>query len=391
MATPSNGRTGQSQTFLTHSSTRREIVRLGVLAGAASLLPAPACKSPSTKNGPAQPTRVPARRLGVALLGLGDYSETQLGPALKSTKHCELRGIVTGTPEKIEKWRSDYGIPEQSVYDYTTLPRIADNKAIDVVYVVTPTALHAKYAVMAANAGKHVWCEKPMAMNVEECREIIDACRANNVSLSIGYRLHHEPNTRTVMQLAREKPFGAIRKLRAVAAGRAASESPWRMDPKMGGGALYDMGVYSINALRYATGEEPVRVLKARSWANRPEIYRDVDESTEFELEFPSGATGYGKASRYENENVLRVEAERGWYQLEPMQTYDGVKGEVSDGRELDLEVEDQQRQQMDDDALAILEGRSPLAPGEEGLRDIRIVLAIFEAARTGAPVPIRA
>ena len=367
----------------THFPTRREFVRLGALA----LLAAAGCKSSSAPLPPVPPSRVPGRKLGVALLGLGDYSESQLGPALKRTKHCELRGIVTGSPGKVAKWRSEYGIAERSVYDYTTLPRIADDESIDVVYVVTPTALHAQYSIAAAKAGKHVWCEKPMAMNVGECRAIIDACRDHQVSLSIGYRMHHEPNTQTVMQFASEKPYGPIKRVRAVAGGRSGGEPSWRMDPKMGGGALYDMGVYSVNALRYATGEEPVRVIKARQWADRPELFKEVDESTEFELEFPSGAIGYGKASRYDNENVLRVEAERGSYQLEPMQAYDGVQGETSDGRKLDRTVEDQQAQQMDDDALAILEGRPPMVPGEEGLRDVAIILAIIESAKTGAPV----
>ncbi len=362
---------------------------MGAFAGAATLLAAAGCKSSGAVGSATEPTRAPSRKLGVALLGLGDYSESQLGPALKMTQHCELRGLVTGSPDKIEKWRSDYQVAERSVYSYETLPRIADDKSIDVVYVVTPTALHAKYAIMAAKAGKHVWCEKPMAMNVEECRAIIEACRANNVSLSIGYRMHHEPNTQTVMQFAREKPFGAIRNVRAVAGDHNSGDPTWRMKAEMGGGALYDMGVYSINALRYSTGEEPVRVIKARQWAERPELFKEVDENTEFELQFPSGAIGYGKASRYESENVLRVEAERGWYELEPMQAYDGVKGETSDGRKLDREVEDQQAKQMDDDALAILEGRPPMVPGEEGLRDIRIILAIIESAKTGAPVPI--
>lgn len=330
------------------------------------------------------------KQLGVALLGLGNYSETQLAPALRLTRHCALRGVVTGTPAKIERWQKEYGIADRNVYDYQSLPGVADNDAIDVVYIVVPTALHAKYAILAAEAGKHVWCEKPMAMDVEECQRIIDACRANRVFLSIGYRMQHEPNTQTVMQFAREKPYGAIRNLRAVAGGRSDDNQGWRMMRSMGGGALYDMGVYSINAIRYASAEEPVRVVRARQWADRPEVFREVDESTEFELALPSGAVAYGKASRFDDENRLRVEAERGWYQLQPMQSYEGVRGETSDGKQLDRKVDDQQARQMDNDALAILGGRRPVAPGEEGQRDVRIVRAIIQSAETGASVTLR-
>jgi predicted dehydrogenase len=379
--------------------TRRELL-LGV-AGGAALFGGVGCAAaaaggdapatPAAATGPAESSSAAAssKPLGVALLGLGDYSTTQLAPALAATRLCRLRGIVTGSPDKAAKWQREHDIPARNVYDYESLPRIADNPDIDVIYVVTPTALHAKYAIMAAQAGKHVWCEKPMAMTVAECESIIDACKQNGVSLSLGYRMQHEPNTQTVMRFAREQPYGRIQRIEAVAGSRTDGDEGWRMLASMGGGALYDMGVYSINAIRYASGEEPVRVLRARQWADRPELFREVDESTEFELELPSGAIGYGRASRFDPKNYLRVEAQRGWYRLEPMQAYRGVKGETSDGKKLDQRVERQQTLQMDDDARAILERRPPMVPGEEGLRDIRILQGILRCVRSGAPVTL--
>lgn len=328
-------------------------------------------------------------RLGVALLGLGRYASERLAPGLQQTKHCELRGIVTGTPSKVATWREQYDIPESNVYSYDTLPSIANNTDIDVIYVVTPTSLHAKYTIAAAEAGKHVWCEKPMAMTVAECRSMIDACVSNGVKLSIGYRMQHEPNTRTVIGYAKSKPYGAIRRVEALAGYHGNGGTEWRYVKAMGGGALYDMGVYSINGVRYAAGEEPVRVIKAAQIVRRPELFLEVDETTEFELEFPSGAIGYGRTSFGEEINELTVECERGSYSLSPMQSYDGVKGSTSDGVQLEQPVTHQQALQMDDDALAILENRPLLVPGEEGLRDIRLVEAIIEAARTGQPVTI--
>lgn len=367
-------------------ATRRSFLR-ALMAGAALTAGAACARRERGRGTPA--ARAQSRRtLGVALLGLGEYSTTQLAPALRRTRHCALRGIVTGTPAKIPRWQQQYAIADRNVYDYGSLPRIADDRDVDVVYVVVPTALHAKYAIMAAEAGKHVWCEKPMAMDVGECQRIIDACRKNRVSLSIGYRMQHEPNTRTVMRFARERPYGPIAQVRAVAGSEDDAEPGWRMQRSMGGGALYDLGVYSINAIRYASGEEPVRVLRARQWSERPE-FSEVDEASEFELELPSGARGYGKASRADPENVLQVTSQRGWYRLAPMQAYRGVQGETSDGEKLDAEIENQQARQMDDDALAILEGRAPLVPGEEGLRDIRILTAIIQAAERDAPVAL--
>lgn len=346
--------------------------------------------SPEAAGNPAGQANAPSKsRLGVALLGLGKYASERLAPGLQRTKHCELVGIVTGTPSKVPTWRQQYDIAEANVYTYETLPKIADNKAIDVVYVVTPTSLHAKYAIAAAEAGKHVWCEKPMALTVAECQAVIDACVKNGVKLSIGYRMQHEPNTRTVMEYAKSKPYGAIKRVEVLAGYAGGGGTDWRFKKAMGGGALYDMGVYSINGLRYAAGEEPIRVKNAKQLVLRPELFKEVDETTEFEFEFPSGVVGYGRTSVGEEMNVLTVECERGSYELEPMQAYDGVKGSTSDGKPLDAEVEHQQAKQMDDDALAILEGRPVMVPGEEGLRDIRLVQAIIECARTGEPVTI--
>jgi len=139
-------------------------------------------------------------KLGVALVGLGYYSTDLLAPALQLTQHCYLAGVVTGTPAKAEKWKQTYRLPDKNIYNYQNFDSLANNPEIDVVYVVLPPSMHAEYAVRAAQAGKHVWCEKPMAMTEAECQRMIDACNKNKVKLSIGYRMHHEPNTHKVQE-----------------------------------------------------------------------------------------------------------------------------------------------------------------------------------------------
>src|SRR5260370_10570428 len=134
------------------------------------------------------------RKLGVALLGLGRYSTGQLGPALRETKLCYLAGVITGHPEKGEKWAADFGLNKKNIYNYETFDGIADNKDIDIVYVVTPPALHPEFVIRAAKAGKHVISEKPMATSVAACDRMIVACQAANGKLAIGYRLHYDLN-----------------------------------------------------------------------------------------------------------------------------------------------------------------------------------------------------
>ncbi len=330
-----------------------------------------------------------AKKLGVCLVGLGNYSENLLAPALQLTKHCELRGIVTGSPEKIPIWQKRHGIPDKNVYSYETMNGIANNDDIDVMYIVLPTGLHAEYAIKAAETGKHVWCEKPMAKTVKECQSIIDACTKNKVKLAIGYRMQHEPNTQKVISWAKTKPYGQIQKIQAEIGFNIRNPADtWRMKKELGGGLLYDVGVYAINAMRYTTALEPISVLA--SYENtRPEVYKEVPETTIFDFQFPEGIQAHGRTTGRENINILRAACEQGWYELSPFQAYSGVQGSASDGVLLNTYIENQQARQMDDDALAILQDGPVLAPGENGMQDIALIEAIISSAETGRSVRI--
>ncbi len=329
------------------------------------------------------------KQLGVCLVGLGNYSGTVLAPALQLTKHCKLTGIVTGSPEKIPKWQKKYGIPDQNVYSYDTMHEIANNPNIDVIYIVVPTGLHAKYAINAANTGKHVWCEKPMAKTEKECQAIIDACAKNKVKLSIGYRMQHEPNTQKIIGWADTKPYGKIKTVRAEIGYNVANPGKtWRLDAALGGGTMYDLGVYALNAARYSTGEEPISV-SALQMTTRPKIFTETDETTHFTLTFPSGAIAHGKTSIGKSMHELYVDCDHGWYSLAPFSMYSGVQGKTSDGKFLNTYIENQQAQQMDDDALAIMNNTSVIVPGTEGIKDIRIVEAIYKAAQTNKTIAL--
>ena len=333
-------------------------------------------------------SKQPKDKLGIALVGLGYYSGSVLAPALQLTQKCELRGIVTGSPEKIPVWQEKYGIKDGNVYNYQNMHEVANNPEIDVIYIVLPPSMHAEYSIIAAEAGKHVWCEKPMAISVEECQSMIDACNKNKVKLSIGYRMQHEPNTQTVIGFGKKKPYGNILKIKAEAGYTDGRTNHWKQKKDMGGGAMYDMGVYPLNACRYVTGEEPIAVTAKHS-TNRPEVYTEVDETTSFMLEFPSGAIAECKTSFGMGMNELRVDCERGWYELTPFQSYNGVKGRTSDGVMLNRPIENQQARQMDDDTQAIWDDRLLMVPGEEGLADIRVVEAVYKSAAAGERVEI--
>ena len=326
--------------------------------------------------------------LGVALVGLGYYSTDLLAPALQLTENVRLTGIVTGSPQKIPVWQEKYGIKDQHVYNYENMHEVANNPDIDVIYIVLPPFMHSEYSIIAAGAGKHVWCEKPFAMNEKECQAVIDACKKNKRKLSIGYRMQHEPNTQEVIKFGKRKAYGKVEKVTAGAGYFERKTDHWKQDWEKGGGAMYDMGVYSLNAARSTTGEEPIAVT-ARHETTRPEIYSHADETTYFTLEFPSGAVAECMTSFGRGVNDLKVNCSEGWYALSPFQSYSGIKGETSDGKKLNQRIPNQQAKQMDDDALAIIENTDVLVPGEEGLLDIRVVEAIFKSAREGRRIAL--
>ncbi len=350
---------------------RRSFIKKSGLFIAASTVPYPNFLIPQNK-----------KKLGVALVGLGYYSRDLLAPALQLTEHCELKGIVTGSPEKIPIWKEKYGIKDKNVYNYENMHKIANNDEIDVVYIVLPNKLHKKYTLIGANAGKHVWCEKPMATTVRDCQEMIDSCNKNKVQLTIGYRLQHEPVTQQIIKWRDELPYGKIKTLYAEAGFFNGAENPkhWKINKELGGGAMFDMGVYPLNAVRYTTGLEPISVSAVHE-NSRSDVFT-ADETTLFNLEFPNGITAECKTTFARNLNTLQVDCEKGWYKLKPLQSYNGVTGITSDGKRLSPFKGNQQAKQMDEDALAII-NKNPrvIVPGEEGMKDIKVVEAIFKSA----------
>jgi predicted dehydrogenase len=356
-------------------SRRHFIQDLSMAAGAIALQSNTRCMTNSKNK---------KDKLGVALVGLGSYAGGQLAPALQETNHCYLAGIVTGTPPKEKSWSSRYNIPQKNIYNYDNFNSIADNPDIDIVYVVLPIAMHKDFTIRAAQAGKHVICEKPMAVNVKECREMIDACRKANRMLSIGYRLHFEPHNQEMMRLGQQKVYGKITSIDC-ANGFVYGGDPnaWRLKKALaGGGGLMDMGVYAVQGARYTTGQEP-EFVTAKEEKTRPDFFKEVDETIYFELEFPGGTIAKGISSYNKNLNHLKATAEKGWFQLPQAYRYGGIQGETIDGK-MNFPQINQQAAQMDDFAQCIITNKPTRVPGEMGLKDIKVVEAIYKSIASG-------
>ena len=359
---------------MTEHSRRRFIIQSAALAAAASNI-----SFAQTQ-----------KKLGVALVGLGSLSEKQIAPALLKTRNCRLAGIVTGTPSKAAEWQKKYNLPANAIYNYDNMHTMSKNKDIDIVYVVTPNALHLRDAKVAAEAGKHVFCEKPLEINTERAQQIVDICKKAGVQLGVGYRLQFEPNNLECVRLAREKVLGDVRIIDANFGFAIGDPTQWRLKHDLaGGGALMDVGIYCLQTARMITGEDPIWISAAEVKTDSVK-FKEVDETITWIMKFPSGVTAnctstYG-ANGFQG---FRVGTTRGWFGLDPAYYYNGNRGRRSDGPEINIPVADQFATELEDFADCVINKRQSKVSGEMGVTDVRYMMAVYESIKKGRPVTL--
>jgi predicted dehydrogenase len=377
------------------ADSRRQFLRQFGLTAAATAVAGPTAAlaaSPSTMQYDDQ------QKLGFAIVGLGKFAQQQMMPAFKECKYARITALVSGSPDKARKLAREYGVEEKNVYSYDNFDSIKDNPAVDVVYIVLPPGLHAEYTIRAAKAGKHVLCEKPMANSVADCQKMIEACEKAGKKLMIAYRAQFEPFN--LDAIARIKK-GELGKLRQITADHGRSVKPteepaeaWRVQKKLaGGGSLMDIGIYSLNATRYLTGEEPVEVTAQEFSDKSDPRFKEVEDTIHFTLRFPSGVLA-SCTSSYSIQEVKRFRAfgDKAWLDLDPATDYyehHMTIGDKDGKRQPKIKEGNQFAAELDHMAECVLQNKTPKTPGEEGLKDIRLVMAIYEAARTGKRVKV--
>ncbi len=330
--------------------------------------------------------------LRVAIMGLGGYAN-RVADAMKACKRAEVSGVISGTPSKIRDWQQRFNIPDKNCYNYENMDGIKNNPDIDAVYVITPNALHKEQAIRMARAGKHVICEKPMAVNATEAQEMVDACNKSGVKLLIGYRMHFEPKTLEIIRMRKAGEFGKVLFFQGLSGFRIGNPGQWRLTRELaGGGAMMDIGIYSVNGARYMVGEEPVWVTAQETKTDPVKFKEGVDETITFQLGFPSGAIA-SCLSTYSMNNLDKffLNGERGFGELQPATGYGPIEGRTHKG-ELRFPHVTHQTVQMDEMAAIILDNKQPIVPvdGAEGVKDMKIVDAIYAAVRSGQKVPLK-
>lgn len=334
----------------------------------------------------AQAAILPAdKQLRVALVGLGSYAD-RVATAMKDCKMAKLVAGVTGTPAKVEKWANKFGLDKANFYSYQNFEAIKNNPNIDAVYITLPNSMHHEYVIRAAKMGKHVICEKPVSLNAKQAQEMIAACNKAGVKFFVGYRMHFEPHTRELIRMRQAGELGKIMHVNAYFGFKSGDPNQWRLKKALaGGGALMDVGIYCINAARYATGEEPVWVSAEESKTDFVK-FKEVDETITWQMGFPSGviascATTYN----FNNFERLYVVGDKGFVELSPAYGYGSIKGRTHKGEMSWDTSKMHQTWQMDAMADAILNGKPDFnATGEEGLKDMKVIDAIYKSIVAG-------
>lgn len=336
----------------------------------------------------------PGKKLGWAIVGLGSLAINQILPAFAKCEKSKVVAFVSGHPDKAHKLALRYGVSPKNIYNYQNYDSIKDNPDVHVIYIVLPNGMHAEYTVRGLRAGKHVLCEKPMANTPAECQQMIDAGRKADRKLMVAYRCRYEPYNREAIRIARSQELGPTQMILADAGFPIGDPTQWRLHKELsGGGSMMDIGIYALNASRYLTGEEPTEVnAMIRSTPSDPR-FKEVEEHVTFQLRFPSGilancSSSYG----YFQQSHYRVMGTKGRLVVDPATWYDGLRMYIERGNTIEnrnLPVVDHFASEMDHFSDCVMLNKEPLTPGEEGLRDIRIIQAVYEAAQSGKTVKL--
>src|SRR5215831_9651029 len=376
--------------ILNMNSRRDFLQKLAISALAFPLISIPSDEEERKRI--AEHTRFDGPMLRVAIMGLGSYG-TRVAEAMVACKRAKLTGVISGTPSKIKAWQAKYNIPDKNCYNYENFDHIKDNPDIDAVYVITPNALHHDEVIRVAKAGKHVICEKPMAINAAEGQEMVDACKKAKVQLLVGYRMHFEPKTLEIIRMRNAGELGKVMYFQGLSGFRIGDPGQWRLNKQLsGGGAMMDIGIYSVNGARYMVGEEPVWVTAQETKTDLVKFREGVDETIEFQFGFPGGAVA-SCLSTYSMNYLDRffLTAEKGFAELLPATGYGPIQGRTMKG-ELTQPHVTHQTVQMDEMAGIILDGKKPIVAvdGAEAVKDLKLMDAIYQAAKTGIKVQLK-
>jgi glucose-fructose oxidoreductase len=331
------------------------------------------------------------QKIRYAVVGIGSIAQEAVLPAFVHAEKSELTALVSGDDEKREELGKKYGC---KTYSYEQYEECLGSGTVDAVYIAVPNHLHRRYAEGAARKGVHILCEKPLAHNEEDCQAIIEAAQKGGVKLMAAYRLHFEEANLEAIRICESGEIGEVRIFNSVF-GQQVADGNVRLTEtsEQGGGPLFDMGVYCINAARYLFRDEPVEVA-AFTANNGEKRFEKTDEMLSVMLRFPKErlanftvSFGTSRVGEY------TVAGSKGTLSLSPSYGYtaDIHLKLVKDGKTTEkvYPKRDQFAPELIYFSRCILENEEPEPSGEEGLIDVQIVRAAYRACTAGRALPI--
>jgi predicted dehydrogenase len=337
-------------------------------------------RTPSTASG--------KPKVRYAVVGLGYIAQVAVLPAFAHAKNSELVALVSDDSTKLRKLSKKYEVP--LTYSYDEYEQCLSSGQVDAVYIALPNSMHRDFTVRACRAGVHVLCEKPMAVTEADCEEMISAASNNNVKLMIAYRLHFEEANLKAVELAKSGKLGELRAFNSVFTMQV-REGDIRLRKELGGGTLYDIGIYCINAARYLFQAEPIEVF-ASSANNGERRFEEVDEMTTSILRFPNErlaafTTSFGASDI----SAYQIVGTKGDLRVDPAYEFaEGLKHHLTikgKTRERTFSKRDQFAPELIYFSDCVISGEDPETSGKEGLADVRIIEALYRSAATGAVV----
>ncbi len=334
---------------------------------------------------------MPAGRHGpirYAVVGLGHIAQVAVLPAFAHAKrNSRLTAIVSDDAQKRRIVGKKYRVDTYAYSQYD-----ACLEQVDAVYIALPNSMHAEYTIRAARAGVHVLCEKPMAVTVDECQAMIDACDEHRVKLMIAYRLHFEEINLEVIDLVRKGRIGAPKFFNSSFSMTVRGDNI-RTKREMGGGTLYDIGVYCINAARHLFRAEPKAVMAISVNSGVPKL-AEIDETTGAVLRFDGERlAAFVTSFNAADVSSYRIVGTKGQVRLDPAYEYaDALTYELTIGdktKRKRIGKRDQFAPELLYFSDCIRQNREPEPSGEEGQQDVRIVQALYESANTGKTIDV--
>lgn len=324
-----------------------------------------------------------AEPVRIGFVGLGWWGRT-LAAATRRSGAAAVAVGCAGGGEARDKFAAEYGCPTVSEVD-----AVLADPAVDAVVLATPHTTHADLAVRAAQAGKHVFVEKPLALDVAGARRAVDAAAAAGVVLQVGHNRRFQTANRRIKQMIEAGELGVVHQLEANFSGPTAFGWPagaWRQrTAEMPGGGLTVMGVHMVDTMHYLVGTPELVFGRSK----RILSLTDVDEATGALLEFASGPIGYlGTSVVIPNVVGLAVFGSEAavWNEEDGTRLFRQVRGEKT-RTEQPVQPNDTLAEELAEFARCARTGEPPEVDGAAGLAAVATMAAIVDSARTGAPV----